>query len=89
MLMGGAVDVWMLHLGRFLTGVAGGMTAASIPVRYTGCSTFRKKIFLVPEGRGVLGRGMLLISVLTWFVRMTYVFTCLSLQLFFGLSYSK
>ncbi|XP_008286947.1 solute carrier family 2, facilitated glucose transporter member 6 [Stegastes partitus] len=32
MLMGGAVDLWMLHLGRFLTGVAGGMTAASIPV---------------------------------------------------------
>lgn len=34
MLMGGAVDVWMLQLGRFLTGVAGGMTAASIPVRF-------------------------------------------------------
>ncbi|XP_053195003.1 solute carrier family 2, facilitated glucose transporter member 6 isoform X1 [Scomber japonicus] len=32
MLMGGAVNVWMLHVGRFLTGVAGGMTAASIPV---------------------------------------------------------
>ncbi|XP_051243091.1 solute carrier family 2, facilitated glucose transporter member 6 [Dicentrarchus labrax] len=32
MLMGGAVDLWMLHVGRFLTGVAGGMTAASIPV---------------------------------------------------------
>ncbi|KAI3359301.1 hypothetical protein L3Q82_002818 [Scortum barcoo] len=32
MLMGGAVDLWMLQLGRFLTGVAGGMTAASIPV---------------------------------------------------------
>nr|QDF45863.1 glucose transporter 6 [Lateolabrax maculatus] len=32
MLMGGAVDLWMLHLGRFLTGIAGGMTAASIPV---------------------------------------------------------
>uniref|UniRef100_A0A672YKK8 Solute carrier family 2, facilitated glucose transporter member 8 n=1 Tax=Sphaeramia orbicularis TaxID=375764 RepID=A0A672YKK8_9TELE len=31
-LMGGAVDLWMLHVGRFLTGVAGGMTAASIPV---------------------------------------------------------
>ncbi|XP_034566410.1 solute carrier family 2, facilitated glucose transporter member 6 [Notolabrus celidotus] len=32
MLMGGAVDLWMLLLGRFLTGIAGGMTAASIPV---------------------------------------------------------
>ncbi|XP_056257639.1 solute carrier family 2, facilitated glucose transporter member 6 [Seriola aureovittata] len=32
MLMGGAVDLWMLLVGRFLTGVAGGMTAASIPV---------------------------------------------------------
>ncbi|XP_041813822.1 solute carrier family 2, facilitated glucose transporter member 6 [Chelmon rostratus] len=32
MLLGGAVDLWMLHVGRFLTGVAGGMTAASIPV---------------------------------------------------------
>lgn len=32
MLMGGAVDLWMLQVGRFLTGVAGGMTAASIPV---------------------------------------------------------
>ncbi|XP_028267081.1 solute carrier family 2, facilitated glucose transporter member 6 [Parambassis ranga] len=32
MMMGGAVDLWMLHIGRFLTGVAGGMTAASIPV---------------------------------------------------------
>ncbi|XP_042248278.1 solute carrier family 2, facilitated glucose transporter member 6 [Thunnus maccoyii] len=32
MLLGGAVDLWMLQVGRFLTGVAGGMTAASIPV---------------------------------------------------------
>ncbi|XP_042360219.1 solute carrier family 2, facilitated glucose transporter member 6 [Plectropomus leopardus] len=32
MLMGGAFNLWMLHVGRFLTGVAGGMTAASIPV---------------------------------------------------------
>lgn len=36
MLLGGAVSLWMLLLGRFLTGVAGGMTAASIPVRYNG-----------------------------------------------------
>ncbi|XP_033998215.1 solute carrier family 2, facilitated glucose transporter member 6 [Trematomus bernacchii] len=32
LLMGGASDFWMLLLGRFLTGVAGGMTAGSIPV---------------------------------------------------------
>ncbi|XP_029365198.1 solute carrier family 2, facilitated glucose transporter member 6 isoform X2 [Echeneis naucrates] len=32
LLMGGAVNLWMLNVGRFLTGVAGGMTAASIPV---------------------------------------------------------
>ncbi|KAJ3601568.1 hypothetical protein NHX12_032536 [Muraenolepis orangiensis] len=32
MLMGGATDRWMLQVGRFLTGIAGGMTAASIPV---------------------------------------------------------
>ncbi|GAA6226058.1 solute carrier family 2, facilitated glucose transporter member 6-like [Lates japonicus] len=32
MLMGGATNLWMLQVGRFLTGVAGGMTAASIPV---------------------------------------------------------
>ncbi|KAK5856558.1 hypothetical protein PBY51_008145 [Eleginops maclovinus] len=32
LLMGGASDIWMLLLGRCLTGVAGGMTAASIPV---------------------------------------------------------
>ncbi len=40
MLLGGAMDRWMLHLGRFLTGVAGGMTAASIPVGYHLQSTF-------------------------------------------------
>ncbi|KAM4531581.1 solute carrier family 2, facilitated glucose transporter member 6 [Odontesthes bonariensis] len=47
MLMGGAVDLWMLHLGRFLTGVAGGMTAASIPVYISEIS--HKKV------RGALG----------------------------------
>lgn len=36
MILGGASDRWMLHVGRFLTGVAGGMTAASIPVGYHG-----------------------------------------------------
>lgn len=34
LLMAAAQDVWMLHLGRFLTGIAGGMTAASIPVSH-------------------------------------------------------
>ncbi|CAG5897561.1 unnamed protein product [Menidia menidia] len=47
MLMGGAVDLWMLHLGRFLTGVAGGITAASIPVYISEIS--HKKL------RGALG----------------------------------
>ncbi|XP_061567871.1 solute carrier family 2, facilitated glucose transporter member 6-like [Cololabis saira] len=47
MLMGGAVDLWMLHLGCFLTGVAGGMTAASIPVYISEIS--HKKV------RGALG----------------------------------
>ncbi len=46
MLMGGAVDLWMLHLGRFLTGVAGGMTAASIPVGYHGYINLEKQIYL-------------------------------------------
>ncbi|KAK7939855.1 hypothetical protein WMY93_003181 [Mugilogobius chulae] len=32
MLMGGAFNLPMLYVGRFLTGLAGGMTAASIPV---------------------------------------------------------
>lgn len=40
MLLGGAVDLWMLHVGRFLTGLAGGMTAASIPVGHLGYRTF-------------------------------------------------
>lgn len=42
------MDVWMLHLGRFLTGVAGGMTAASIPVRYYGCSIFKRVFASIP-----------------------------------------
>ncbi|CAL1588892.1 unnamed protein product [Knipowitschia caucasica] len=32
MLMGGAFNLRMLYVGRFLTGLAGGMTASSIPV---------------------------------------------------------
>ncbi|KAM8825449.1 solute carrier family 2, facilitated glucose transporter member 6 isoform 1-T1 [Synchiropus picturatus] len=47
MLLVGATDLWMLHLGRFLTGVAGGITAASIPVYISEIS--HKKV------RGTLG----------------------------------
>lgn len=32
LLMGSAQDIWMLLLGRLLTGYAGGVTSASIPV---------------------------------------------------------
>lgn len=46
-LMGGAINLWMLQVGRFLTGVAGGMTAASIPVYISEIS--HKKV------RGALG----------------------------------
>ena len=46
MLLGGAVDLWMLHVGRFLTGVAGGMTAASIPVGYHGYRSFSFSLFM-------------------------------------------
>ncbi|XP_041672808.1 solute carrier family 2, facilitated glucose transporter member 6 [Cheilinus undulatus] len=47
MLMAGAENLWMLQLGRFLTGVAGGVTAASIPVYISEIS--HKKV------RGALG----------------------------------
>ncbi|XP_062310820.1 solute carrier family 2, facilitated glucose transporter member 6 [Osmerus eperlanus] len=47
LLMGSAQAVWMLHLGRFLTGIAGGMTAASIPVYISEISH--------PSVRGTLG----------------------------------
>lgn len=54
MLLGGAVDLWMLHLGRFLTGVAGGMTAASIPVGYRGHRIFLYQVFFfVPQNTNV------------------------------------
>ncbi|XP_055774867.1 solute carrier family 2, facilitated glucose transporter member 6 [Salvelinus fontinalis] len=46
-MMGGAQATWMLHLGRFLTGIAGGMTAASIPVYISEISH--------PKVRGALG----------------------------------
>ncbi|KAL0979739.1 hypothetical protein UPYG_G00188930 [Umbra pygmaea] len=45
--MGAAQATWMLHLGRFLTGIAGGMTAASIPVYISEISH--------PKVRGALG----------------------------------
>ncbi|KAJ8006085.1 hypothetical protein DPEC_G00124600 [Dallia pectoralis] len=45
--MGAAQATWMLHLGRFLTGIAGGMTAASIPVYISEISH--------PKVRGTLG----------------------------------
>ena len=53
--MGGAVNVWMLHVGRFLTGVAGGMTAASIPVGYHGytCFSFFLSPFFVPNSNSI------------------------------------
>uniref|UniRef100_A0A667WGR4 Solute carrier family 2, facilitated glucose transporter member 8 n=1 Tax=Myripristis murdjan TaxID=586833 RepID=A0A667WGR4_9TELE len=47
MLLGGAVDRWMLQVGRFLTGIAGGMTSASIPVYISEISH--------PAVRGALG----------------------------------
>ncbi|XP_006640694.2 solute carrier family 2, facilitated glucose transporter member 6 [Lepisosteus oculatus] len=47
LLMGSAQAVWMLLLGRFLTGFAGGMTAASIPVYVSEISH--------PKVRGTLG----------------------------------
>lgn len=47
MLMGGAFNRPMLYVGRFLTGLAGGMTAASIPVYISEIS--HKKV------RGALG----------------------------------
>ncbi|KAG9354552.1 hypothetical protein JZ751_001264 [Albula glossodonta] len=47
LLMGSAQVVWMLHLGRFLTGIAGGITAASIPVYVSEISH--------PAVRGILG----------------------------------
>lgn len=47
LLMGSAQAIWMLQLGRFLTGIAGGMTAASIPVYISEISH--------PAVRGALG----------------------------------
>ncbi|XP_062398283.1 solute carrier family 2, facilitated glucose transporter member 6 [Sardina pilchardus] len=47
LVMAAAQNVWMLLLGRFLTGIAGGMTAASIPVYVSEISH--------PKVRGTLG----------------------------------
>ncbi|XP_072559214.1 solute carrier family 2, facilitated glucose transporter member 6-like [Paramormyrops kingsleyae] len=47
LLMGSAQAVWMLYLGRVLTGIASGMTAASIPVYVSEISS--------PAVRGILG----------------------------------
>ncbi|XP_063051401.1 solute carrier family 2, facilitated glucose transporter member 6 [Engraulis encrasicolus] len=47
LVMGAAQAVWMLYLGRFLTGVSSGMTAASIPVYVSEISN--------PKVRGALG----------------------------------
>uniref|UniRef100_UPI00398EEB83 solute carrier family 2, facilitated glucose transporter member 6 n=1 Tax=Pristiophorus japonicus TaxID=55135 RepID=UPI00398EEB83 len=48
-LMGGAQALWMLDMGRALTGIAGGMSAASIPVYISEIS--------VAKRRGRLGAG--------------------------------
>ncbi|KAI4895850.1 hypothetical protein NFI96_016991 [Prochilodus magdalenae] len=47
LVMGAAQNVWMLLLGRFLTGIAGGITASSIPVYVSEISH--------PGVRGALG----------------------------------
>ncbi|XP_066500509.1 solute carrier family 2, facilitated glucose transporter member 6 isoform X2 [Hoplias malabaricus] len=47
LLMGSAQNIWMLLLGRFLTGIAGGITASSIPVYVSEISH--------PGVRGALG----------------------------------
>uniref|UniRef100_A0A8C9RDB2 Solute carrier family 2, facilitated glucose transporter member 8 n=1 Tax=Scleropages formosus TaxID=113540 RepID=A0A8C9RDB2_SCLFO len=47
LLLGAAQTRWMLYLGRILTGIASGMTAASIPVYVSEISS--------PSVRGVLG----------------------------------
>lgn len=46
-LMAGAHGLWMLLLGRMLTGFAGGLTAACIPVR-PGVSTASRLLWATP-----------------------------------------
>ncbi|XP_061605984.1 solute carrier family 2, facilitated glucose transporter member 6 isoform X1 [Phyllopteryx taeniolatus] len=57
LLLGGAVELWMLHLGRFLTGVAGGITAASIPVYISEIShkSLRGALGTCPQITAVFG----------------------------------
>ncbi|KAM9393262.1 solute carrier family 2, facilitated glucose transporter member 6 [Pholidichthys leucotaenia] len=57
MLMGGAVRLWMLQVGRFLTGVAGGMTAAAIPVYIAEIShkSLRGALGACPQMTAVFG----------------------------------
>ncbi|XP_037112229.1 solute carrier family 2, facilitated glucose transporter member 6 [Syngnathus acus] len=57
LLLGGAVELWMLHFGRFLTGVAGGVTAASIPVYISEIShkSLRGALGTCPQVTAVFG----------------------------------
>ncbi|XP_019719967.1 solute carrier family 2, facilitated glucose transporter member 6 [Hippocampus comes] len=57
LLLGGATELWMLHLGRFLTGVAGGVTAASIPVYISEIShkSLRGALGTCPQITAVFG----------------------------------
>ncbi|XP_067826101.1 solute carrier family 2, facilitated glucose transporter member 6 [Heptranchias perlo] len=55
LIMGSAQAVWMLDVGRALTGIAGGMAAASIPVYISEIS--------LAELRGRLGAGPQFMSV--------------------------
>ncbi|XP_019366300.1 PREDICTED: solute carrier family 2, facilitated glucose transporter member 6 [Gavialis gangeticus] len=56
LLMGSAQDIWMLLLGRLLTGYAGGVTSASIPVYISEISH--------PGVRGALGACPQIMAVL-------------------------
>ncbi|XP_059901929.1 solute carrier family 2, facilitated glucose transporter member 6 isoform X1 [Gadus macrocephalus] len=67
MLMGGASDRWMLLLGRFLTGIAGGMTSASIPVYISEIShpAIRGAMGSCPQITAVCG-ALVLYALGTW-----------------------
>ncbi|XP_061838089.1 solute carrier family 2, facilitated glucose transporter member 6 [Nerophis lumbriciformis] len=70
LLMGGATELWMLHLGRILTGVAGGVTSASIPVYISEIShkSLRGTLGSCPQFTAVFGALVLyaLGLVLPW-----------------------